>query len=316
MAYFENNRNPYLPNTSPTRTTQARRSSCQREERAVGEGEIVQGRILWLPPKDELPPRAVRRAHGKGAVEEGIYNHPVVILSRPAHEASIVHFHVITSFQGKKLHEIYGKANEFHASRRSWYLPITPTPPHPDANSKKAKKRFPNLELAGGAVLRWDSYVNLRDVYSIEWSHLRAYGNPDTPYNLDYQFEQDSMTRLLAKGKFLTTYEVGSQVQAPAQPTTQRPLPPPIETTPPITYAGQSQRPRSIASSENSARSPNPQSPFLGSGSSIPGRRRSISKDPRDAKDEGKGLAIVRFIFKISSGMAIDLGKKAVCLSL
>ncbi|ORY11169.1 hypothetical protein BCR34DRAFT_466426, partial [Clohesyomyces aquaticus] len=179
------------------------------------ETEIVQGRILWLPPKEELPERAVRRAHGKGAVEEGIYNHPVVILSRPRNDKDFVHFHVITSFQGKKLNEIYGKANEFHASRRSWYLPITPTPAHPDASSKKAKKRFPNLELANEARLRWDSYVNLRDIYSIEWSCLKSYGNPDTPQNLDYRFDRESMIRMLAKTKTLTTYEADSQYQVP-----------------------------------------------------------------------------------------------------
>lgn len=57
--------------------------------------DIVQGRVLWLPQKHELPEKAVRRAHGKGAVEEGIYNHPVVIISRPEEEPNIVHFHLV-----------------------------------------------------------------------------------------------------------------------------------------------------------------------------------------------------------------------------
>jgi hypothetical protein len=140
-------------------------------------------------------------------VEEGIFNHPVVVISRPVDETEIVHFHIITSFGGKKLQEMYGKANDFHQSRRSWYLPISPTPPHPDANSKKAKKRFPTLELADNGLLRWDSYVNLRDVYKIEWSCLRHYGNPDTPFIHDYRFQRESLVRLLAKGKQLTGYD-------------------------------------------------------------------------------------------------------------
>jgi len=57
--------------------------------------DVVQGRIFWLPPKAELPEKAVRRAHGKGVVEEGIYNHPVVVVSRPDGDRSIVHFHLV-----------------------------------------------------------------------------------------------------------------------------------------------------------------------------------------------------------------------------
>lgn len=57
---------------------------------------IAQGRIMWLPAVDHLPERAVRRAHGKGAVEDGIYNHPVVIVSRPADDEQTVHFHLVS----------------------------------------------------------------------------------------------------------------------------------------------------------------------------------------------------------------------------
>jgi hypothetical protein len=61
------------------------------------EKDITQGRVCWLPPKEELPERAVRRAHGKGAIEEGIYNHPIVVVSRPADEHDIVHFHLVSN---------------------------------------------------------------------------------------------------------------------------------------------------------------------------------------------------------------------------
>lgn len=121
----------------------------------------------------------------------------------------------ITSFQGKRLHEIYGKDNEFHASRRSWYLPISPTPEHPDAGSKKSKKRFPTLKLAGGAALRWASYVNLRHVYRVDWRCLRPYNNPDTPWCSYFGFERESCIRMLAKGRTLTNYEAGPQFQIP-----------------------------------------------------------------------------------------------------
>lgn len=91
--------NAQYGNTSPTithaRASVPRRASTQRELKRVDEADLVLGRVFWLPPKEELPPRAVRRAHGKGAVEEGIYNHPIVVISRPAEEPEAVHFQIV-----------------------------------------------------------------------------------------------------------------------------------------------------------------------------------------------------------------------------
>lgn len=106
---------------------------------------------------------------------------------------------------------MYGKPNEFHASRRTWFLPIAPTPDHPDALSKKTKKRFPTLELANGGSLQWNSYVNIRHVYKIELSVLRPYTNPEVPDAKNIRFERESVRRMLAKGKSLTLYEPGPQ---------------------------------------------------------------------------------------------------------
>lgn len=132
----------------------------------------------------------------------------------------------ITSLQGRRLDQLYSKSNEFHASRRSWFLPVAPTPPHPDAVSKKTKKRFPTLLLADGATLRWDSYVNIRHVYKIDLSLLRAYSNPDTPSVEAYHFERESTIRMLAKGKGLTLYEPGPQFINPGlQRTRSEPTP-------------------------------------------------------------------------------------------
>lgn len=200
---------------------------------------------MWLPAAEDLPERAVRRAHGKGAVEDGIYNHPVVIVSRPAEDEQAVHFHLvsrtgspwasidsfqITSLQGKKLDQLYPKSNEFHTSRRSWYLPISPSPEHPDANSKKAKKRFPTLALADDASLRWDSYVNIRHVYKIDWSLLKPYSNLKTPRVTTFRLERESTVRMVAKGKVLTLYEPTEQVPMP-ELHTRRTAPPRLSTS-------------------------------------------------------------------------------------
>jgi hypothetical protein len=58
---------------------------------------------LWLPAKEGLPKHAVRRAHGKGAVEEGIFNHPIVVVSRPKDQSDIIHFQSALSFYDKAL---------------------------------------------------------------------------------------------------------------------------------------------------------------------------------------------------------------------
>jgi hypothetical protein len=116
----------------------------------------------------------------------------------------------LTSLQGKRLEQLYSKAHDFHTGRRTWYLPIAPTPDHPDALSKKTKKRFPTLELANGATLRWDSYVNIRHVYKIEMSLLKPYTNAECPVEV-FRFERESLIRMLAKGKTLTLYEPGPQ---------------------------------------------------------------------------------------------------------
>jgi hypothetical protein len=70
------------------------RAQTERIERKVDDLDMAQGRIMWLSAAEELPERAVRRAHGKGAVEDGIYNHPVVVVSRPLEEEHVVHFHL------------------------------------------------------------------------------------------------------------------------------------------------------------------------------------------------------------------------------
>jgi hypothetical protein len=73
------------------------RAFTERPGGSVDDSHATQGKVFWLPAKEELPKRAVRRAHGKGAVEEGIYNHPVVAISRPSDDCKTVHFHLVST---------------------------------------------------------------------------------------------------------------------------------------------------------------------------------------------------------------------------
>ena len=71
----------YVPKhlLAPKLLQQAQTEQIGRRENDVG---IAQGLIMLLPAVEDLPERAIRRAHRKGAVEGGIYNHPVVVVSR------------------------------------------------------------------------------------------------------------------------------------------------------------------------------------------------------------------------------------------
>lgn len=134
------------------------------------------------------------------------------------------------------------------------------------------------MDLAENALLRWDSYVNLRHVYKVDWSYLKTYANPDTPSNSNYRFERESTIRMLAKGKLLTTYETGTQVQGPM--TVQIPVGQHHEYA---DFQSPGSETASIDFSENSALSPPPQWELLGTGQNTVEYSRRPPSEPPDA---------------------------------
>ena len=74
-----------------------------------------------------------------------------------------------------------------HQPTRLKYIPIAPTPPHPDTDLV--------LHLRDGQKLDKLSYVKLSEEHDVAWSGLRRYGNGQT-YHLDelsLQFVMESM---------------------------------------------------------------------------------------------------------------------------
>lgn len=82
---------------APENSLEQSQSQSTGGGRKVDETLVTQGTVLWLPAKEDLPKHAVRRAHGKGAVEEGIFNHPIVVVSRPKDQSDIIHFHLVSA---------------------------------------------------------------------------------------------------------------------------------------------------------------------------------------------------------------------------
>lgn len=71
------------------------RRTILRDQIGAEDDDVAQGRVFWLPAEEELPSQAVKRACGKGAVED-VYGRPVVVISRPADDRRTAHFQLVS----------------------------------------------------------------------------------------------------------------------------------------------------------------------------------------------------------------------------
>ncbi|KAK3502057.1 hypothetical protein B0T13DRAFT_219448 [Neurospora crassa] len=144
-------------------TTPSSRRNSQRSRRGSTpptpgqNGSKLAGRIMWLPHADEL-------SSSTGFSEES-HNHPVLVLSKKIPADGKVDILFMTSFGGTDLETRHRYSN---AQLRGIYLPIDPSPPHPDNNIQ--------LKLDHGVpAFKKNSYVNTRDRKKILFSLLRNY---------------------------------------------------------------------------------------------------------------------------------------------
>lgn len=128
----------------------------------------------------------------------------------------------ISSLQRKTVGDLYNISNEFHIGRRAGHIPITPPLDHSHASLQTTKKQFPTLRLVNGARLRSESYINIWNVYKIDWSLLRVYTNSETPDVEQFRFGHKSTRRLLTKTGILTKYEPGTQHRTHSRQTLER----------------------------------------------------------------------------------------------
>lgn len=115
---------------------------------------------MWLPKLAELSTPS--------GLPDTCHDHPVILLSpRPLPNNEVVIL-VITSFGGKDL--MLRHKHDYGRQKRAHYLPIDPSPAHPDHPDKNVV-----LKLGGGAVLRKNSWVNTETQYRVVFSLLRNY---------------------------------------------------------------------------------------------------------------------------------------------
>ncbi|KAK8092761.1 hypothetical protein PG999_014348 [Apiospora kogelbergensis] len=131
------------------------------------------GLILWLPKKDpshELIP----------GIDEGAYNHPVVVLSAFAQGGKVIVL-PLTSFNETDLLERYRESPR----KRKSYLPIDPANAHPD-NGKLLRLKNPSLLL-------WKkSYINTKTKHMLSLEILRPYKR-----NADFVLSKTSYQELI-----------------------------------------------------------------------------------------------------------------------
>ncbi|KAK3947430.1 hypothetical protein QBC32DRAFT_318828 [Pseudoneurospora amorphoporcata] len=143
-------------------TTPSSRRNSQRNRRGSTpptpgqNGSKLAGRIMWLPHADELS--------SSTGFQEECHNHPVLVLSKKISPDGKVDILMMTSFGGQDLER---KHRYSKVELRGTFLPIDPSPPHPDNHIQ--------LKLDHGVTLRKNSYVKTEEPRKILFVHLRDY---------------------------------------------------------------------------------------------------------------------------------------------
>ncbi|KAI1330031.1 hypothetical protein F5Y16DRAFT_364734 [Xylariaceae sp. FL0255] len=143
-------------------------SDSESESERLFTSSLLAGCIKWLPPKEKLSAKY-------GDLDDGCYNHPVVILSNYAQDGNVVVL-FITSFNNSGSLE----TKWTQASLRHHYLPVVPSSPHPDNGIL--------LDIQGGRhTLRKPCWVNTRSLRSVPLAALQPYSRREPDYYLSWK---------------------------------------------------------------------------------------------------------------------------------
>ncbi|KAF4499941.1 hypothetical protein FAGAP_3942 [Fusarium agapanthi] len=110
---------------------------------------------MMLPNRAEVEARITTTL----PITSGIFNHPVVILSKEIHHGKVAVF-IVTSFDGTPIENRHPDP-----IRRQSYLPIRPAR-HPDTRC--------DLITAHRKMMKKNSYVNIKDIHEIPFAALRS----------------------------------------------------------------------------------------------------------------------------------------------
>ncbi|KAK2060010.1 hypothetical protein LY76DRAFT_510841 [Colletotrichum caudatum] len=117
----------------------------------------LSGKLMWLPSRNSIPASLM-----EPVLDNGAYNHPVVIMSNNPSPEGLVEVFLITSFGTRSIDEAFD--NKF----KHWldYTPIEPAV-HPDLGQLRL--------LEGSRPLEKPSYVNTRQAHMVHLEVLRPH---------------------------------------------------------------------------------------------------------------------------------------------
>ncbi|KAK5737385.1 hypothetical protein LTR17_006804 [Elasticomyces elasticus] len=161
-----------------------------------------QGAILLLPRLNRIREINEKRtgAQGRHSVTckgynipplDGIFGHPIMVLSREAATPDRIDFVLLTSFTGKTLQERYG------AFRYKDYIPISPTLEHPfsqDGSDRRYRTLVydtPTMELLK------NSYLQLQDIYTMSLHDAEGIWTRKRSINLPHMLNPASCSQVL-----------------------------------------------------------------------------------------------------------------------
>jgi hypothetical protein len=147
---------------------------------------------LWLPPKDQIRPASIEQGRGLLKKDIDAFDHPVLVLDVEVKSPTdgMVTFATITSFsdaggienkllQWETSWNLRGGTKGESNPIQDWYLRITYNgDEHADENSLHLEEAFRSRKRAGLSEVSGRShvsYVNLRHVYTIDYSELKCY---------------------------------------------------------------------------------------------------------------------------------------------
>ncbi|KAK3620753.1 hypothetical protein LTR56_023222 [Elasticomyces elasticus] len=168
--------------------------------------DIDAGMILWLPYGRWLRDKYAKRTGiaGQHSVEfyddtktfaqanEGIFNHPILVISRREDSPTSIDFLLMRSFGGTTV-DVKFQGNQTYLQR--YYIPITPTPPHPIAVAIP-NSDYQLLTLTNAMQMSTVSYVELGEVYTMNINDVEIYDRRVNGVSQTYMLDRISRKRL------------------------------------------------------------------------------------------------------------------------
>ncbi|SMR64191.1 unnamed protein product [Zymoseptoria tritici ST99CH_3D1] len=156
-------------------------------------GDVAQGKLLWL---------STWKAFKASQTHRGI---PI---SRPSQFT--IHFLTITSFGGKTLSQRFPAKAHNSVRRQLGYVPIAPTDRHPLAHLSR-DHLYDMLHLQNGGQLTKGSYMNVREVYEMDWRDAELCWAPGKTAQGRFSLDSASLGRVLALLSFRGIFRAEGQ---------------------------------------------------------------------------------------------------------